>query len=346
VRILAPGREGGQDYDNNGPFTQLLTQESGKIDLASLQQVADDLQGSFTELGISEQQQQEFASSVLNYLENTSATTADALYGQLVEDVGQLIESIVAASELAQTDADLNRAISAAEVLPKFSEALLSAKPFLIKEYNHYIARAGARIRPDPMKPSQKPIFDGFKEHIRLRTGIAPKAGKPPTKQQLEQIATVWVQELVPTIKDTNYANYGGARTDHFNDNDGEGSLGFILHNKLAVCRELSISASVLFSEYGVQSHVASGNVKQNDGDSTRGAHAWLEITDAAGDILLIVDSNNTKDHYDTFGEFDGAARGVVYRDTGARQEVVSIKSADLYADALSRTNAPSEYDV
>jgi hypothetical protein len=114
----------------------------------------------------------------------------------------------------------------------------------------------------------------------------------------------------------------------------------------LAVCRELSISASVLFSEYGVQSHVASGNVKQNDGDSTRGAHAWLEITDAAGDILLIVDSNNTKDHYDTFGEFDGAARGVVYRDTGARQEVVSIKSADLYADALSRTNAPSEYDV
>ena len=140
-----------------------------------------------------------------------------------------------------------------------------------------------------------KLYLQAFKNMIKEKSGIDPS--NFPTsnllefRTKIEKISNVWINNIVPLIEDSDTSNYGKARSEITKTQSKDPSMTVFLNSQSAVCRELSIIGSLLFSEYGIDTQVQSGTLKN------QGGHAWLEIMNPnnKNNILAVLDSNYTR---------------------------------------------------
>ena len=167
-----------------------------------------------------------------------------------------------------------------------------------------------------------------FTDVIEKETGIRPTPGTQLSEREKHRVYNVWLRHLVPMVEDPNRRRgYGDIRDQIIESQGGRGDLGSILQGRGAVCRELSMCASVLFSEYGIRSNVVTGNVntglirvRNNKGqlvelanENRRGSgHAWLQVYDENGRPVEIVDSNFTRNIHPDYQDYNQAAQGAV----------------------------------
>ena len=102
-----------------------------------------------------------------------------------------------------------------------------------------------------------------FTDVITKETGIRPTPGIQLSERDKHRIYNIWLRHLVPKVEDPNPGKdiYGDIRSQIIENQGGSGDLGDILHERGAVCLELSMCASVLLSEYGIRSSVITGDI-------------------------------------------------------------------------------------
>lgn len=148
---------------------------------------------------------------------------------------------------------------------------------------------------------------------IREQLGITPDM-HPLSPEQQRRLQEFWINQIRPKLESRELStnrSYGTDRADLASRNSGRADLGQVIEEGKAVCLELSMFASTLFSQYGIRSKLAIGHLNTNRPDpGMHGYHAWLNIYDERGNIIGVVDSNNTQrvhpDPQDYVRHFDG----------------------------------------
>lgn len=282
------------------------------------------LQNTLALLNVSKAKQTNFVASLSQYLSPDNDTQTQSAYQLLKQDGAALLRDI----EQADVDADIKGL--ARDALQTVITEIGVAKPTPIRTYTPYRARGGSEITPNVLSPGQKPDFDHWATVITTKTGIARNPLRKPNSGDARAIAQIWTKDLVRLHEDFRKKNYGKKRRDFARE--GVYGVSMVLRHNALVCRELSVVASALFAEFGIQTQVGAGNVKANTDNP--GKHAWLEVCDDSGQVGIIVDSNYKRATFDNFDSYSRACRGATYRqDGGGQQRVVQIQPADLFAD-------------
>lgn len=170
------------------------------------------------------------------------------------------------------------------------------------RKISDYTSRGGEIVRVDPTSPALRRVV------AAAETTIANEipdivAGQIQTISQKEKLAHAWLVKVVPQIESQGRGDaYAVGRNQIIRQGNGSGDLGVIAERGQAVCRELTMCASVVFSEYGIRSRVVTGNIVGE------GGHAWLEVLNESGQVDFILDSNYVRS---TFRNFDDYSRAV-----------------------------------
>lgn len=186
----------------------------------------------------------------------------------------------------------------------------------------------GVRVNFDD--PSLQRWMVAFTDIIGQETGIYPTPGMDLSERDKHRIYNIWIHHLVPQIEDQSI-DYGESVFRMRNRaRNGLIDLGQVLDKRAAVCLDLSVFASVLFSEYGMRSKVVSGDIdndfrdlihprtgqrfRVSDVHSTRLGenHAWLQLYDNHGQPTGIIDSNNKiRFYYSNQQDYSQSLNGV-----------------------------------
>ncbi len=194
------------------------------------------------------------------------------------------------------------------EVSARGPPGLAQPRARIVEEYT---ASSGARVFASYEDPAYTSFLSQSINNVWERTGLNPATFDPNNPAQRAALFDSWRDDIVPTIESRHSGpEYDAIRNRIINTGGNRASVGDIVANQAAVCRELSICANGLFAEYGIQARVVTGSL---EGALGHGRHAWIELYDPHTDRLLgIVDSNFTRSFHPSYEDYQRHVQGTV----------------------------------
>ena len=156
--------------------------------------------------------------------------------------------------------------------------------PLSSKKLQDYTGDSGQKISIDLDSPELRSIINRSVKRIEAVTGLTPGKANANDPGVRKEIYEAWINHVSPLFEDQNIAAYGKKRQEMYKNGGDAASLNQFIQTRTAVCRELSVTASIVFAEYGIRTSVVSGGLNIYEGISK---HAWV-----IDDLGMVIDSN------------------------------------------------------